>query len=109
MEVLEFYLMTGYNNTASSRRLAQLKQTTCAFNGRRLEYSMPCSQRGRKSLAMNHSRAFAKNGKTLMESNPSQRHADLWANCEIISATAWAGLSFSSDSSLAAVSRMTWG
>ena len=38
-----------------------------------------------------------------------QRHADLWANFEIISAKAWVGLSFSSDSSLADVSRMTWG
>ena len=41
-------------------------------------------------------------------SNPSQRQPDLWANCEIISVRGWAGLSFSSSSSLAAASQMTW-
>ena len=80
-----------------------------AFNERKLECSMPCSQYDRKSPAMKRSRMFAKNGKTLMESNPSQRHADLWANFEIISAKAWVGLSFFSDSSLAGASQMTWG
>src|SRR6185369_11802484 len=108
MELSACYRKSGYNNTVSSRLSAKAKRTTCAFNERRLECSMPCSQRDRKSPAMKRSAAFARNGKTSVELNPSRRHADSWVNSEIISARAWAGLSFSSDSSLAAVSRMTW-
>src|SRR5690242_9068595 len=70
---------------------------------------MPCSLRDRRSPVTKRSLVFASNGKTLMESNPFESHAVLWANCEIISARAWGGLSFSSDSSSAAVSQMTWG
>src|SRR5215212_948026 len=109
MGVLACYRKSGYNNTVSSRLSVSPKRITCASNELRLGYSMPCSHRDRKSPAMRRSRVFARNGKTLTESNPSQPHADLWANCEIISERAWAGLSFSSDSSLADVSQMTWG
>src|SRR5215212_10903945 len=108
MGVLACYRKSGYNNTVSSRLSVSPKRITCASKERRLEYSMPCSHRDRKSLAMRHSRVFARNGKTLMESNPSLLHADLWANCETISERDWAGLSFFSDSSLADASQMTW-
>src|SRR4029078_11990591 len=86
----------------------QLKRTTFAFKKRRLACSMPCLPHGRKSPAIKRSRVFARNGKTLVASNPSQSRADLWDGCEIISERDWAGLHFSSDSSLAAVSPTTW-
>src|ERR1051325_259888 len=109
MEVLEFYPKSGYNNTVCSRLSASPKRTTCAFNERRLECSMPCSPRDPRSPVTKRSRVFASNGKTLMESNRFESRAALWANCEIISARDWAGLSFSSNLSSAAVSQMTWG
>src|SRR6185369_12891964 len=108
MGVSAFYRKSGYNNMVSLPLSASPKRATCASNERRLECSMLCSRPDRRSPATKRSHAFARNGKTSTASNPLQHPADLWANCETISAKAWAGLSFSSDSSLAAVSRMTW-